>query len=165
MTNPSSLDSFCDWLKETRVSVLLQTVEWIIPAVQTVHIVAIAAVVGGALALTLRLLRTKNRGEPGDPVLSTLFAMIWGALPVLLATGALLITAEPARDLENPVFALKMGLLVLAIAATLVQQASLRRPSRKATPGGIRRALAVASLALWVAIVFAGRMIAYVQSL
>ena len=166
MTNPNSLDSFCDWLKDTSFSMTLQTKEWIIPLVQTVHILAIAAVVGAAITLSLRVLRAKGLPEPGAPVASTPFVTIWAALPILLATGTLLVIAEPARDLENPVFALKMGLVLLATAVTFVQQASLRRARRDGGP--LRRvlqsALAVGSLALWTAIVLAGRLIAYVQS-
>jgi hypothetical protein len=165
MTNPASLDSFCDWLKDTPFSITLQTVEWIIPVVQTIHILAIAAVLGSALTLSSRILRTKGQPQPGGP--STSFVTIWVALPILLVTGALLVTAEPARDLENPVFVLKMALVLVAVGVTFVQQASLRRPKAEGTPSrGIwQSTLAVASLALWVAIVFAGRLIAYVQSL
>jgi hypothetical protein len=166
MTNPS-LHSFCDWLKDTSFSVTLQTVEWIIPLIQTVHILAIAAVVGGALTQSLRVLRTRRGGPLGEPAVSTSFVMIWVALPVLLVTGALLVIAEPARDLENPVFALKMGLVVVAALVTLAQQRALRRTRVEGSspaPGVAQRALALASLTLWVAIVFAGRLIAYVQS-
>ena len=41
-----SLDRFCHWLSETSLSQTIQTVGWVIPAVQTVHILAVAAVVG-----------------------------------------------------------------------------------------------------------------------
>jgi len=166
MTNPSSLDTFCDWLKDTGFSLTLQSVEWIIPLVQTVHILAIAAVVGAAITLSLRVLRAKGRPQPGTRVASTPFLAIWVALPILLVTGALLVIAEPARDLENPVFALKMGLVLVAVAVTFVQQAWLRRTTGDGGP--VRRllqsTLAVGSLALWAAIILAGRLIAYIQS-
>jgi hypothetical protein len=86
----------------------------------------------------------------------------------LLATGAVLITAEPARSLQNPVFLLKMGLLLAAAGVTLACQIPLRHnPAYWELSAGRRRAarlIAAASLPLWVGIVFAGRWIAYAQA-
>ena len=47
---------FCAWLERTPLSRQLQTIEWIVPAVQTVHLLAIAALMGATLVLNLRLL-------------------------------------------------------------------------------------------------------------
>ncbi len=149
-----ALDSFCTWLEATSVSRTLQTVEWIIPAVQTVHILAVASVVTSALMVDLRLLGLGLRDQSVQAVARRYLPFVWWPLPVLLASGATLIVAEPARALENPVFWLKMGLLAAAIVGTLASQRPLRRSARL---------LAVLSLAAWVGIVFAGRWIAYVQ--
>jgi hypothetical protein len=93
--------------------------------------------------------------------------LIWWALPVLLATGAVLIVAEPARALENPVFLLKMGLLLTAAGVTLACQLPIRTDVAfwELSPGRRRagRLIALASIPLWIAIVCAGRWIAYVQ--
>ena len=162
-----SLDGFCNWLGATSTSQTLQTVGWIIPAVQTVHILAVAAVVSSALILDLRLLGLRGIDQPLAAVARRFLPFIWWPLPVLLVSGALLITAEPARSLENPVFILKMGLLLAAASVTLACQLPLRRNpgfwdlsvARKRTV----RLIAVASMPLWVAVIFAGRWIAYVQ--
>ena len=129
-----ALDSFCAWLEQTPLSQAIQTAGWIVPAVQTIHILAIAAVMSSALMIALRL-ETRFR------------RVIWWALPVLLATGVVMIIGEPVRSLENPIFQLKMTLLVCAVAVTLL-------PYRN-------RMVALASLSLWIGIVFAGRWIAY----
>jgi hypothetical protein len=85
----------------------------------------------------------------------------------LLLTGATLIIAEPSRALQNPIFLVKMSLLVLAAGLTLICQLPLRQdagfwdaPSRRA----LVRLIGWLSFPIWVAIVFAGRWIAYVQS-
>lgn len=49
--------------------------------------------------------------EPVVPV-------VWGAVLVLLATGAVMIAAEPARSLLNAAFQLKMTMLLAALALT-----------------------------------------------
>jgi len=162
-----SLDPFCTWLAATGLSQSLQTLEWIIPAVQTVHILAVAAVISSVLMINLRLIGW-GAGEQTVAAVATRFApFVWWPLPVLLATGALLIIAEPARSLENPVFALKMGLLLAAIGVMLVYQLPLRRDRAFwDISAGRRRAgriVAALSLPLWIAIIFAGRWIAYVQ--
>jgi hypothetical protein len=162
-----SLNSFCNWLAATPVSQMLQTVEWIIPAVQTVHILAVAAVVTSALMIDLRLLGIRGKEQSVVTITRRFLPFIWWPLPVLLATGGLLIIAEPARSLENPVFVLKMGLLLAAAGITLACQVPLQRDeafwelsaARKRTA----QLIAAASIPLWVAIVCAGRWIAYVQ--
>ena|SRR5262249_18639678 len=162
-----ALDPFCNWLGATSVSQTIQTVSWIIPAVQTLHILAVAAVVTSALMIDLRLLGIRGMDQSIDSIARRFLPFIWWPLPVLLVTGLILIVAEPARALQNPVFFLKMGLLLAAAGVTLACQLPLRKEPTfwDASPGRKRtaRLIAVASLPLWVAIIFAGRWIAYVQ--
>ena len=163
-----SVDHFCTWLATTSVSDTLQTVEWIVPAVQTVHILAVAAVVSSVLMIDLRLLGWGSRDQSIAAVAKRFLPFVWWPLPVLLLTGAVLITAEPARALENPVFLLKMGLLTAAAAVTLASQLPLRRDPTfwdASNRRWIARTIALLSLPLWVGIVFAGRWIAYVQGI
>jgi len=100
------------------------------------------------LMLDLRLLGMVGRDQPLERVTSRFRPVIWWTLPILLATGVVMIIGEPARSLANPVFQLKMLLLLAAIAVT----AGLHKDSR---------IIAILSLSLWVGIVFAGRWIAY----
>lgn len=159
------LENFCTWLERTPVSQTIQTVSWIVPAVQTVHILAIAAVMGSALMINLRLIGILGRDQPLAHVSDRFVPVIWWALPILLATGIIMIVGEPVRSLENPVFQLKMCLVIAAIAVTLSYQVPLgKSPSFWDVTRGRRaasRSLAALSLALWVSIVFAGRWIAY----
>lgn len=162
-----SLDSFCTWLAATPLSQSIQSTEWIIPAVQTVHILAVAAVMSSALMMDLRLLGLGLRDQTIRSVAQRFLPFIWWSLPILLASGATLIIAEPARALENPVFYLKMGLLLAAAAVTLACQVPLAKsaafwelsPHRRWTA----RLVGAVSLPLWAAIIFAGRWIAYIQ--
>src|SRR4051794_295802 len=136
-----SLDAFCTWLAATPVSQTIQTVGWIVPAVQTVHILAVAAVATSALMINLRLLGVRGGDQSIAGVAKRFLPFIWWPLPVLLATGAILITAEPARALENPVFLLKMVLLLVAVGITLCCQLPLRSdPSFWELSTGRRRA-------------------------
>jgi hypothetical protein len=161
------VDSFCQWLAATALSQSIQSVEWVIPAVQTVHILAVAAVMASVLMIDLRLLGVGAREWTIASAAKRFLPYVWWPLPVLLATGLTLIVAEPARALQNPVFLLKMGLLIAAISITLACQIPLQRDAAFWDRNtGRRRAaglMAIASLPLWIGIVFAGRWIAYFQ--
>jgi hypothetical protein len=163
-----SLEPFCNWLAATSVSQTIQTVEWIIPTVQTLHILAVSVVVTSAVMIDLRLLGVGGRRQPLIGITERFMPFIWWPLPILALTGAILIVAEPARALENPIFILKMALLVLAAALTLACQIPLRK--NRAfwdLSSGRRRAaklVALTSIPLWVGIIFAGRWIAYIQA-
>lgn len=163
-----SLDAFCHRLAATPVSEAIQATEWVIPAVQTAHIVLVGALLSSVLMVNLRLLGVTAGSRPVAAVAARFLPVVWYCLPVLLATGATLIIAEPSRSLENPVFLLKMVLLMLAAVVTLGCQIPLRRDPRFWDRSSARRRLAAAvvclSLPLWIAIVCAGRWIAYVRS-
>lgn len=162
---PQWLVEFCTWLQQTHFSQVLQNVEWIIPAIQTIHILCIGAVISAALALTLRQFGLLAADQPLARASIAFLRVIWLALPVLLVTGSLLVAAEPNRSLGSPAFQLKMLLLVCVVTLLIVYQ---RRFARVAASGretlvGTRRSevAAIAALFLWVCIIFAGRWIAY----
>ena len=161
-----ALDQLCAWLENTPMSQTIQTVDWIVPAVQTVHILAIAAVMSSVLMINLRLIGVLGRDQPLPAFSARFLPVIWWALPVLLATGLIMAIGEPVRSLENWIFQLKMCLVIAAIAITWGFQAPLKKnPEFWSVTGGRRtasRLLAGVSVLVWVAIVMAGRWIAYV---
>src|SRR4051812_47488627 len=93
---------FCDWLEATPFSQTLQTTAWIVPAVQTVHILAIAILMSSIMILGLRLLGVVARDQPSAAMANRFIPVVWRCVPVLLASGAILIVAEPGRSLQNP---------------------------------------------------------------
>jgi hypothetical protein len=160
-----SIHHFCAWLQGTPISLAIQRTEWVVPLVQTIHILSIAAVVSAALMIDLRALGALGRDQSVARVSARFRPMIWRTLPILLVTGVVLIVGEPSRSLPNPVFWLKMSLLAAAIAVTLAHQIPLRRdPDYWDRPGARRgavRVIAALSLLSWSGIIFAGRWIAY----
>jgi hypothetical protein len=164
----STTDSVCSWLAATSLSHTISSVPWIIPTVQTVHILMVAAVMTSVLMVNMGLLRAAHHDLPMDWLVRRFLPTLWWALPVLLVTGVTLIVGEPARTLKNPVFYLKMALLLSAIVLMLFAWNPLQRDASYWHRHGRRRrrvarAIAMASLLLFVSIVFAGRWIAYVQ--
>lgn len=162
-----SLTNFCAWLGDTPISHLFQEVLWIVPAAQSLHILAIAIAMSALLMIHLRSVGVLARDQTRVEIADRFLPALWLALPVLLATGAVLIIAEPARSLRNPAFYWKMGLLLTGIVTTLAYARPLRGDPSWWDDIARRRQLstgiAIASLLIWVAIVFCGRWIAYVE--
>jgi len=162
-----SLHRFCEWLASTPPSNLIQNVSWIIPLTQTIHIACIALLIASVAMLDFRLFGIAGRSDSISSTAQRLLPWIWGVLPVFLATGLILIVAEPSRELENPTFVIKMLLLLAAMVVTGLLHAALRRDPGFWDASLARtlsaKALAVVSLSLFVGIVFAGRLIAYTE--
>jgi hypothetical protein len=160
------IQQFCDWLSRTSVSVAFQSANWFVPLVQTFHILAIAILLTSVYVVSFRLIGVTRGGQPLAALTAKSTPWVWIALCVLLGTGTLLTITEPARELLNWVFRVKM-LMVMALAAILlVVQTRLRRspeywsesPNRRRAA----RAIGIAAVIIGAAIVTAGRWVAYV---
>jgi hypothetical protein len=163
----STLTGFSQWLAATSLSHTIQTVTWIIPTLQTIHILCVAIVFSSAVLVDLRIFRLFERDEPLREVTRRFLPPIWPVLLILLVTGSLLIIGEPRRSLVNTTFYLKMALLLAAILLTAaLQRMVLASPgvfeNRSRQLAG--RALATVSILVWCGILFAGRWIAYTQA-
>jgi hypothetical protein len=160
-----TLPAFCLWLGRTPLSIGIQNSAWLIPTLQSVHITAVAVVISSGSMLGLRSLGLVGRDPSFADHARRFVPWIWGAVALLLVTGTLLTIAEPARELLNVVFQLKMLLLLAALVLLTILQAPLGRDAqhweRNAGRRLAGRAIAAAMLCLWIAIIFAGRWIAY----
>jgi len=161
------MQALAQWLAATPASRGIAGALWLIPVLQAVHILAIAAVLSAVMLVDLRILQVAGRAQTMAETAHRFVPWIWTSLVVLAATGLLLIIGEPKRSLLNPAFQLKMLLLALAIAVTLAFQISLRRNlalwNDGAPAGRLMSAFAVLTFLLWCAIAVAGRWIAYLQ--
>lgn len=156
-----SMTGFNHWLTATSLSQSIQTTSWAIPGIQVVHIVCLATLFALALNLCLRVAGRGLAAEPLPSLAARVVPGIWVCLTLLLASGALLIIAEPFRTITNPVFYLKMALLLVAIALTLWLSARARRGIERA--GALHVAAAALCMLVWACIIVAGRYIAYVE--
>ncbi len=166
------LNEFSTWLAGTPLSHTIQTVEWIIPTLQTIHILCVAVAFSSAVLVNLRIFGLFERDEPLREVAGRFLPWIWPVLVILLLTGSVLIIGEPRRSLVNSTFYIKMALLAAAIVLTAILQAWFTPAPAipgKDPPGTDRgrqlagKALAAVSILVWCGILFAGRWIAYTQ--
>jgi len=119
------------YLQDTSLRMDLSQSTWAVPIIGAIHVLAIAWFGGSVLVNDARLRRFRRTG-----------------LTILLFTGALLFWSQPLRLYYSDFFRAKMLLLVLIGVSALL-------PARHS-----RVAMALL-LALWAAVIFASRGIAY----
>jgi hypothetical protein len=129
---------------------------WLYPALECVHIVGVALLLGNLLLLELRVW---GHGRTLD-----IQALARLALPLSVAgfgllalSGLTMFAAAPAELLSNRVFVIKISLVMLAglNAAAFHARGGLRRQDSMA------RAQTLLSLGLWLTVIICGRWIAY----
>ena len=156
---------FTEWLSQTSISLAIQTHEWVIPTVQSIHIVAIGIVLTSVFMIDLRILGWAGRDQSLLETTGRFGPWLTGALIVLLATGILMVIGEPARELLAFSFWFKMFLVAVGTLVASVFQISLQRNElhweESTAKSRTTKWLAVATLLIWVGIVILGRLIAY----
>lgn len=156
---------FSNWLDQTRISVAIKTAGWVIPAVQSIHILCICIVLGSVLTIGLRVWGSALISIRLEDVAQRFYPWLWAALSCLLLTGVILIVAEPIRELYSLAFWIKMGLLMVGGTVTAWFQVHVRRNAAKWDAGGygrgITRSVTAFTLVIWLAIAVMGRWIAF----
>lgn len=156
----SSIVEFAHWLQSTQFSISIQSISWLMPLVQAIHIVMIGVVFVSLLVICLRVLGRVRLDESFDTVWKRFAPWMWTGLVVMAATGLVLIFGEPVREATATSFWLKMGLILVAIAIVSgIRRSVARQPGSEFSAG--TRFMAVAAILVLVAIVFLGRAIAY----
>ena len=164
----AGLSELCNWLAATPLSQTIRAAGWIIPTLQTIHILSVAVVFSSAILVDLRIWRLLERDVPLGEITRRFLPTIWPVLFILLTTGSLLIVGEPRRSLLNSTFYFKMALLAVAIVLTVALQRSISSSPSFWDGNRMRRIAgrfaASASILVWCGILFAGRWIAYTQA-
>ncbi|HSV58043.1 MAG TPA: hypothetical protein VLJ19_04025 [Variovorax sp.] len=134
----------------------LQTHEWAYPVLEAVHVLGIALLLGNLVALEMRVFG-RAAAIPVQPMARLSLTIALTGFAVAATTGLLMFSTRPGELLANSYFVSKMGLLLAAGCNALWfhVRGSLRRLDTLA------RAQMLLSTAIWVAVVFCGRWIAY----
>src|SRR5436190_2116431 len=92
----NSVFPFFKWVGSTSISKLINDSSWMFPAIEAVHIVALALLFGAALVLNLRLLGVMLRGVPVSRLARELAPWTFCSLTAILVSGALLFSSPKA---------------------------------------------------------------------
>jgi hypothetical protein len=157
---------FAEWLSTTSLSVFIQNHNgWVIPTIQSIHIVGIGVVLGSVFMIYLRILGRAWMDQTLRQTTTRFGPWLTGALCLLLATGILMVIGEPVRELVTFSFWLKMILVAASTLIAAVFQIALRKNERQWEETLVNRrsikGLAVLSFLIWACIIVLGRLIAY----
>ncbi|WBS01524.1 hypothetical protein OU994_25120 [Pseudoduganella sp. SL102] len=159
-----ALAQAAQWLAATPVAVAMRDGVWLYPAVETVHIVGFAILVGAVAMFDLRVLGCARR-LPVDALGAHLLPWAAGSLLLIVPAGLLLFASGPAEFLANPTFGVKLALIALAGVNALAFHAGVYRGVgawNVGTPAPLgARAHALLSLLLWIGVIACGRLLAY----
>jgi hypothetical protein len=88
---------------------------------------------------------------------------MWGGLAAMAATGVVLVIGEPVREFMSTSFRVKLVLVAVGAAGALAfSRVVAATPTPAGAPSSVAaKSAAVAAVALWLAIIFLGRAIAY----
>ncbi len=134
---------------------------WVVPAAQSIHILAVGIVFSASLVVALRAFGLAGTHWTLARWHKRFSAWTGISLLVLLLSGAVLVLAEPDRELLNSLFQIKMPLVV---ATALLSYGLARRfrfmSAHQPVSAGIKLGALIIFL-LWAVIMGLGRWIAY----
>ena len=135
---------------------------WAYPMILTMHTIGLGIVVGAAVVIDFRLLGV----GPGIPLeeVRRVFPIFWLGFSINLVSGLMLFVSEAADKATQPVFLVKLLLVILGATVT----ARIRRlVFGGGSPGALvpsaARPLAMMSIALWAGAIVTGRLMAYLK--
>jgi hypothetical protein len=149
------MDAFFAFVEDSALSTWIREAETVFAfqAILVLHTLAMGLLAGGNAALDLQILRARGPFAPG--AFERWFPMLWGSFALSALSGLLLLIAYPTKALTNPLFYVK--LVCVALAMWVMQL--IRRHVLKGSARG--KSLAIISLLLWIAVIGAGRLLAY----
>jgi hypothetical protein len=151
---------FFSWMDATAISTYIKSTTWVFPLVETIHILALAILLGSLFLIDLRLLGIAIRRWSPAQIVEQLHSFINWSVVVILATGVVLFVAEPRKLFDSAAFGPKMILLALAITFQYTLYPRVRFMQAHIPIWG--RLMALVSLGLWFGVAVCGRAIGFV---
>ena len=154
------MDPFFIWLETSALSVWVRESPSVFafPIILACHTVGMGFLAGMNAAIALRLLGF----APGVPLAAArrVFPVLWAGFWLNAVSGVVLLIGYPTKALTNPVFYFKL----LCVALGLIVQTVIRRRLLEDEQSDVPfwgKMFAYASLAVWAAVIFSGRFLAY----
>ena len=93
------MEQLIHWISSTALSQAIQNDEWVIPTVQSIHILGVCVVLSSVGMIVLRLLGWAGTRNSVPDIAGRYVPWLWGALIVLALTGSLLVFGEDQAGL------------------------------------------------------------------
>jgi hypothetical protein len=154
------VDPFFIWLETSALSVWVRESPSVFafPIILACHTIGMGFLAGMNAAIALRILGF----APGVPLAAArrVFPVLWAGFWLNAVSGVVLLIGYPTKALTNPVFYFKL----LCVALGLIVQTVIRRRLLEDEQSDVPfwgKMFAYASLAVWTAVIFSGRFLAY----
>lgn len=155
---------FFGWLEATPLSLAMRHSLWLYPIVEIIHIVGFVMLVGSVAMFDLRVLGF-SKSLPVQALGRHLLRWSILSLALVIPAGLMMFSAHPHEFAANRVFQIKLSLIaVAAINATLFHSGvyrSVEEWNKSISAPAIAKAQAIFSLAIWIAVICCGRLLAY----
>jgi hypothetical protein len=151
------MPQLAQWIASLPISLWARQITWLVPTMQTLHILSIGAILAAVIMIDLRIWgvsRSQGLAERG----SRFLPWIWVALIVSTLSGIALMIGSP-RSMRDAAFLWKAYMMAAATVATIVLPFMLRWNSGygQKDAGALANFVGTAAFLLWLGATFAGR--------
>jgi hypothetical protein len=151
--------AFFTWCEQSSIGEAIRASLWLFPAIEAVHLLALAVIGGAVLVLNLRLLGLGLRHQALSQLWRDTRPWLLGSLITMILSGLLLFTSEAVKLYYHEAFWVKMTSLALAMVFTFTVVRSAALADRKSP--WWNRTIAIVSLVLWSGVGMGGRWIGF----
>jgi hypothetical protein len=160
-----NIAAFLKALEATGLATKIRESLYIFPLLESTHVIGLGLVFGTIAIIDLRLIGLASSQRSFKRMYSDILKWTWAAFALTGLTGALMFITNATVYYHNFYFRTKMLLLVIAginmgvFELTLGRKVESWDKSPSAPPLG--RVVGVLSIALWIAVIFMGRLIGF----
>jgi len=163
--NLPSITAFLEGLQAWSWAVFIHKTPWAFTTVEVVHVFAVSLVLGTIAIVDLRLLGLASAKRPFTELSRQVLPFTWAAFVLAVLAGLLLFTSRATEYFVNPMFWIKMALIIIAGINMMIFEFITVRDVQKwnldPTPPTVARRAGGISIACWVLVVIFGRLIGF----
>jgi len=151
---------FFQWCEATTIGNTIRNSTWAFAVIESVHLLALAAIGGAVLIVDLRLLGWGLRKQSVAEVARDAHPWLVGSLLVMIATGVSLFLSEAVKCYYSTPFWWKMSSLALAMLFAFTVRRRVTMSRERVRPLWLK-VVALVSLTLWFGVGAGGRWIGF----
>ena len=152
---------FFQWCEATTIGNAIRSSLWAFAAIESVHLLGLAAIGGAVLVVDLRLLGLGLRRQSIPEVARSAYPWFVGSLIVMLVTGVALFLSEAVKCYYSTPFWIKISSLTLAMMFSFTVRRKITLADESRVQPIWYKVVALVSLSLWFGVGAGGRWIGF----
>ena len=160
-----SIMGIARWIQATAPAQAISQSAWMFPAAETIHVIAIALVVGSIAVLDLRLLGVSWTRRPITEIAQEVLPWTWSCFGIAAVAGTVMFISAAGKYIIDVPFQLKFVLMFLAGVNMAVfhrfTYSNVALWDHGVPPPRAAKIAAALSLAFWVGVVTCGRLVSF----